>query len=54
MYTDLDGLTGMDRDENILTHAQESSDEEHWDESDEDYEEDQHNDNNPQAKSFVR
>ncbi len=54
MYAGLDGLTDMDRDENIPTHAQESSDEEHWDESDEDNEEDRHNDNNPQAKSFVR
>ena len=52
--TGLDNLADMDRDDATLTHAQESSDEEHWDESDDDYEEDQHNDHNPQAKSFVR
>ena len=54
MHIDHATLVDTDRDENtVQTHAQDSSDEEHWDESDEDYEEDQHTDHNPQAKSFV-
>ena len=47
IYTGLDSLTDADKDGSTMTHTQESSDEEHWDESDEDYEEDQHTDHNP-------
>ena len=54
IYTGLDSLTGADKDGETMTHTQESSDEEHWDESDEDYEVDQHADHNPQAKLFDR
>ena len=52
VYTGQDNLADVDRDENVLIYTQDSSDE-HWDESDEDYE-GQHNNNNPRAKSFVR
>ena len=54
VYTGQDSLADVDREENVLTHTQDSSDEEHWDESDEDYEEGQHSNDNPWAKSFVR
>ena len=52
MHTGDESFADIDRDESMLT--QDGSDEEHWDESDEDYEEGQHDSDNPQAKSFVR